>query len=231
MEVEPQPGTATSTNEVTIGLVALQGAYLEHMAMFRKIPGVKLKEVRLPEHLEGCDGVVIPGGESTVIGRLAESSGLLSPLRQWTNGNRPTWGTCAGMIMMADNIEGASPQRQELLGGLRCVVRRNYFGSQLGSFSKDITFSLADGSDAPPCKAVFIRAPAVIEVGDGVKILSTISYTPQSKEAFDQTGSDVVVAVQQGNLLGTAFHPELVPTDIRWHEKFVELVRKNKYGT
>jgi len=216
----------STENSVVIGLVALQGAYLEHMAMFRTIPGVIVKEVRTPEHLEGCDGIVIPGGESTVIGRLAESSGLLQPLRAWTKGNRPTWGTCAGMIMMADNIEGASPQRQELLGGLNCVVRRNYFGSQLGSFSKDVTVG-AIGEERP-CTAVFIRAPAVVKVGEGVSVLSTVRYEPQSKEAFDQTGSDVVVAVQQGNLVGTAFHPELVPTDTRWHERFVSLVRSYK---
>jgi len=217
MELDVEP--------VTIGLVALQGAYREHLAMFSRIPGVIVKEVRLPEHLEGCDGIVIPGGESTVIGRLAESSGLLAPLRAWTTGNRPTWGTCAGMIMMADRIEGASPQRQELLGGLHCTVRRNYFGSQLGSFTQDL--SIGD-SGGPPCSAVFIRAPAVIEVGEGVQVLSTVQYTPQSKEAVDQTGSRVVVAVQQGNLMGTAFHPELVPADNRWHQRFVDLVRANK---
>ena len=221
MEVE-------GSKQVTIGLVALQGAYLEHMSMFKQIPGVLIKEVRTPEHLEGCDGIVIPGGESTVIGRLAESSGLLGPLRQWTTSNKPTWGTCAGMIMMADRIEGASPQRQELLGGLNCTVRRNYFGSQLGSFATELNASVL--TTEKPCTAIFIRAPAVVQIGEGVSVVSTVTYQPQSKEAFDQSGKDVVVAVQQGNLLGTAFHPELVPTDIRWHERFVDLVRANKYG-
>jgi 5'-phosphate synthase pdxT subunit len=211
---------------VVIGVVALQGAYQEHMVMLSRIPGVLMKEVRRPEDLEACDGLIIPGGESTVIGRLAATSGLLEPLRKWTGSNKPTWGTCAGLIMMADRVEGTSEQRQELLGGLHCTVRRNYFGSQSGSFSKEITFE----STADPCVAVFIRAPAVTEIDEDVSVLSTVKYEPQSKDAFDQAGKEVVVAVQQGNLMGTAFHPELIQSDSRWHHKFVALVRKNKVG-
>lgn len=208
---------------IVVGVVALQGAYQEHISMLQSFPQTLVKEVRKPEDLVDCDGLVIPGGESTVISRLAASSGLLDPLRLWTSENKPTWGTCAGLIMMADQIEGASAQTQELIGGMNCTVRRNYFGSQLGSFTGDIT-----DEDGNPCQGVFIRAPAVMEMGENVKVLSKVAYNAASKEAFDPSNHEAIVAVQQGNLLGTSFHPELIPTDARWHAKFVQMVRGAK---
>lgn len=211
---------------VTVGVLALQGAYKEHMAMLAMLPGVAAVEVTQPEHLLACDGIIIPGGESTVIGKLCFSSGLLEPLKAWTKADRPSWGTCAGLIMLANDIEGATKERQELIGGLDCVVRRNYFGSQAGSFSQEMEFP---DSAERGCTSVFIRAPAVMAVGQGVKVLSTVSYQVRSKEAFDQEGKSVIVAVQQGNLMGTAFHPELVPSDLRWHQRFVDVVRQAKH--
>lgn len=212
-------------SEVKVGVLSLQGAYKEHISMLSMIPNVIPIEVTWPDQLAQCDGIIIPGGESTVIGKLCASSGLLDPLKAWTKSDRPTWGTCAGMIMLANQIENSTAERQELIGGLDCVVRRNYFGSQSGSFSQEMQFP--NSADAP-CTSVFIRAPAVMEVGPNVTVLSTVAYQVKSKEAFDQDGKPVVVAVQQGNLLGTSFHPELVPNDLRWHERFVQIVRQAK---
>ena len=212
---------------VRIGVLTLQGAITEHLEKLGKVRGVTAVMVREPKDLEEVDGLVIPGGESTVIGRLASWVGLLEPLREWTKAGKPTWGTCAGMIMMADRCEGQSPQRQELLGGLDVTVRRNYFGSQMGSFTHGVR-APGDDVDFP---AVFIRAPAILDVGKGVEVLARIDkYTPTSKEAVDAKGdTSVVVAVRQGSLLATAFHPELTAgEDAPWHERFVEMVREAK---
>jgi 5'-phosphate synthase pdxT subunit len=222
--------TSTDDNNITIGVIALQGAIIEHITKLQQIEGVTTIQVRSVEDLQQCDGIIIPGGESTVIGRLAASSGLLEPLRQWTLQGKPTYGTCAGMIMMANRVEGLSPQRQELLGGLDITVRRNYFGSQLGSLTQKVHMedSSTDDSTFP---AVFIRAPAVLDVGKGVEILAKLDhYQPKSNEACDKKGQSVIVAVKQGNLLATAFHPELNTdvSDVRWHQKFVDIVRKAK---
>ena len=195
------------------------------------------REVRTVRDLRGLDGLVIPGGESTAIAKIATRFGraaagadddMFGGLRRWIAEERkPVWGTCAGLIFLADHItEGAKVGGQPVIGGLDIDVSRNFFGKQVHSFEAETDAppsshpspSARDGeggnmNDAP-YPGIFIRAPAVLRVGDGVKTLATVA-TNKSK-----TGS-VAVAVEKGHLLGTAFHPELVDDDLRWHEYFV----------
>lgn len=193
-----------------IGVLALQGAFAEHVKMLRAV-GVQAVEVRKPQELEGLDGLVIPGGESTTMGLIAQRWQLVEPLRAWVHDGHPTWGTCAGMILLAEQASGQKLGGQPLLGGLHVTVHRNYFGRQVQSFETDLDVPVL-GLD--PVHAVFIRAPAILQVGDGVEILARL---PQS------TGEPVIVAVRQGPILATAFHPELT-ADTRWHRFFVQMV-------
>lgn len=187
-----------------IGVLAVQGAFIEHGHMLRRI-GVEPVEVRLPEHLEGVDGLIIPGGESTTIGRVAERWGLLEPIRSLARSGRPIWGTCAGMILLAKEVVDGVPG-QPLLRLMDVAVRRNAFGRQVDSFEVDLEVPvLGEGS----FRAVFIRAPRIERVGEGVEVLAWLE-------------DGTVVAVRQGNLLATAFHPELT-NDERFHRYFVRL--------
>lgn len=185
-----------------IGVLALQGAFIEHEKMLRAL-GVGTVEVRLPSDLEGLDGLIIPGGESTTIGKLAVEYGLIEPLRQFARAT-PTWGTCAGMIFLAKDI---GIDRQPILGLMDITVNRNAFGRQVDSFEVDLPISVL--GDAP-FHMVFIRAPVVTGVSDGVDILARLA-------------DGRIIAVQQGHLLATAFHPELTD-DTRLHRYFLELV-------
>ncbi len=185
----------------TVGVLALQGAFIEHEALLRDL-GVRAVEVRLPEQLEGLDALIIPGGESTTIGKLAESYHLLEPLRAFA-AHKPVWGTCAGMIMLAKSIGRDQP----LIGVMDIQVNRNAFGRQIDSFETDLVVpELGD----VPFHAVFIRAPLVTGVGENVQILARL-----------ENGG--IVAVRQGHWLATAFHPELTP-DNRFHRYFVREV-------
>lgn len=187
-----------------IGVLALQGAFIEHEKMLRSL-GVEASEVRMPEQLESLDGLIMPGGESTTIGKLATAYGLIEPLRAFAQ-TKPTWGTCAGMIFLARDI---GIDRQPILGVMNVRVNRNAFGRQIDSFEADLDIKpLGD----PPFHAVFIRAPVVTEAGAGVDVLA-------------QLGDGRIVAVQQGHLLATAFHPELTG-DSRLHAYFVDLIRQ-----
>lgn len=169
--------------------------------------------VRRPGELEGLDGIVLPGGESTTMYKLARTFELLEPLRAAIRDGLPAFGTCAGMIMLADTIEGGI-EGQETIGGLDVVVRRNAFGRQVDSFetSVDFTPSWAEHFTFP---ATFIRAPLVEKAGDGVEIVARVAW---------KQGEDRIVAVRQGRLLATSFHPEITG-DARIHELFVDLVR------
>jgi 5'-phosphate synthase pdxT subunit len=193
----------------TIGILALQGAFAEHGAMIRALGAVAV-EVRKPAQLDGLDGLILPGGESTTMGLIAERQGMAPPLRAWVHGGRPTWGTCAGMILLADRVTDQKAGGQPLIGGLDVTVNRNYFGRQSESFE-----ALLDAPQlgATPFRAVFIRAPAIVEYGPNVTALATVP-------GRDAT---VVVAVRQGQLLATAFHPELT-RDPRWHGLFLQMV-------
>ena len=197
---------------ITIGVLALQGAFREHLSMLRQL-GIDAIEVRKPEELRDLDGLIIPGGESTSMALIAERWGLIEPLRAWIRNGKPTWGTCAGMILLADRVTGQKLHGQTLLGGLDVTVSRNHFGRQVDSFETDMF--VAELGDEP-FRAIFIRAPAITQVGEGVEILATVET---------HQGQTVIAAVQQGPILATAFHPELTD-DLRWHQLFLDLVQE-----
>ena len=186
-----------------IGVLALQGAFIEHEKMLNRV-GAEATEVRLPEHLDDLDGLIIPGGESTTIGKLATTYGLMEPLREFAR-TRPTWGTCAGMIFLAKDI---GIDRQPILGLMDITVNRNAFGRQIDSFEADLDISVLDGA---PFHAVFIRAPVATHAAEQVDVLCALD-------------DEQIVAAQQGHLLATAFHPELTD-DPRLHEYFLSLAR------
>jgi 5'-phosphate synthase pdxT subunit len=199
---------------LTIGVLALQGAFQEHVKMLEKV-GVRAVEVRKPGELEGLDGLIIPGGESTSMALIAERWGLVEPLRAWVHGGKPTWGTCAGMILVSDRATGQKQGGQTLIGGLDVTVNRNFFGRQVDSFEAWLT---APVLGEEPIRAVFIRAPAITEVGQGVEVLA---------ELQTESAGPVIVAVRKGPILATAFHPELTD-DLRWHRLFVKMVAEQR---
>ena len=193
-----------------IGVLALQGDVPEHLRAL-EAAGATATPVRRPEELERVDGLVIPGGESTTLWRLSVAFDVLEPLRKLIGEGLPAFGSCAGMIMLADRIADGV-QGQQTYGGIDMTVRRNAFGRQVDSFEHDIT--LDGGVTEGPFRAVFIRAPWVEQTGPGVSILGT------------DLGTGRIVAVRQGQLLATAFHPELTP-DRRIHQLFVDIVKDN----
>jgi 5'-phosphate synthase pdxT subunit len=194
-----------------IGVLALQGDVREHVRSLQDAGAASLA-VRRVDQIDDLDGLVVPGGESTTMSKLAVLDGFLEPLRSARAGGLPMYGSCAGMIMLADRVEDARPD-QQTIGGLDMTVRRNAFGRQVDSFEADITVPTLGPEPFP---AVFIRAPWVESVGPAVEVLATVDR-----------GADegTIVAVRQGSLLATAFHPELTG-DLRIHELFVEMVRK-----
>lgn len=193
------------------GVLALQGAFIEHLQVLRQL-GVEACEVRLPEQLVGLDGLIIPGGESTTIGKLAVAYDLIDPIRRMVAEGIPVWGTCAGMILLAKDIG----HRQPLIGVMDIVVKRNAFGRQVDSFEVDLTIPALDAVSTvaergKPFRAIFIRAPYIERLGAGVEELARLP-------------DGVVVAARQGNLLATAFHPEL-SGDARFHRYFLGMTR------
>ncbi len=193
-----------------VGVLALQGDVAEHLRAL-ECAGALAVAVRRPAELDRVDGLVIPGGESTTLWRLSVAFDMLEPLRKLIAGGLPAFGSCAGMIMLADRLaDGVAGQ--QTFGGIDMTVRRNAFGRQVDSFESDIVLSGLPAADAGPLRAVFIRAPWVEQVGGSVEILGTEEHTGR------------IVAVRQGQLLATAFHPELTP-DLRIHELFVDLVK------
>jgi pyridoxal 5'-phosphate synthase pdxT subunit len=197
------------TTPPAIGVFALQGDVREHLRMLEDA-GARAVPVRRPSELDAVDAMVIPGGESTTMYKLANIFDLFEPLRTRISGGLPVLGTCAGMIMLADTIEGGI-EGQQTLGGLDVVVRRNAFGRQVDSFETDVDFTSFDR----PFHALFIRAPWVEKVGEGVDVLATVAAGPA-------TGR--IVAVRQGPVMATSFHPEITQDD-RVHRLFVDLVR------
>lgn len=204
---------------LTIGVLALQGGFHEHKVMLSKL-GARVHEVRQAVDLEThLDGLVIPGGESTTMANLARHLGLLEPLRAFVASGRPVMGTCAGLIFLADCVDGKKTGGQEHVGGLDVTVRRNYFGSQVDSFKTSLRASFSSVNENE-VEAVFIRAPCITRLGDGVKVISSLET---SSVGLTAETSALPVAVQQGKILGIAFHPELT-TDTRWHSYFISLV-------
>jgi 5'-phosphate synthase pdxT subunit len=198
------------TDELTIGVLALQGDVREHLRALEAC-GVRAVPVRRPGELDDVDGLIIPGGESTTMSKLAVEFGLADPVRKRLAEGMPAYGSCAGMIMLAEEVLDGRPDQQSF-AGIEMTVRRNAFGRQVDSFEASVPI---DGVDGPPFHAVFIRAPWVERVGSGVEVLGTVADGPAAGR---------IVAVRQGQLLATAFHPELTG-DLRVHQLFVELVR------
>ncbi len=193
----------------TIGVLALQGDVREHLRVLRSL-GVEALGVRRPAELEACDALVVPGGESTTMAKLARTFELFEPVRDRIKRGMPTFGTCAGMILLADRVVDGTAD-QETLGGLDITVRRNAFGRQVDSFEGELAVAGVTG----PVPAVFIRAPWVEEAGPCVEVLARVERGAAAGR---------IVAVRQGPLLATAFHPE-VGNDGRLHQLFVDLVR------
>jgi 5'-phosphate synthase pdxT subunit len=184
-----------------VGVLALQGAFREHVEMLRRL-GHEAVEVRLPEHLDGLEALILPGGESTTIGKLMETFRLREPLRAFATSGRPVWGTCAGMILLARD----AGRQQPLLDLMDVRVRRNAFGRQVDSFETPVAIPALG---EPPFPAVFIRAPSIESVGAGVDVLATLP-------------DGTIVAARQGHLLATSFHPELTG-DSRLHAYFLAM--------
>lgn len=205
---------------MTVGVLALQGDVREHLAALR-LAGVRAVPVRRPAELSGLAGIVLPGGESTTIGKLLVTFELLEPLRAAVAGGLPAYGSCAGMILLARHVLDGLPA-QPLIGGLDIVVRRNAFGRQVDSFEG--TVALAGAGDVP---AVFIRAPWVESVGAGVEVLARLGHGVHAVSSGEGPGelAGRIVAVRQGHLMATAFHPELTP-DARVHQLFVSMVEE-----
>jgi pyridoxal 5'-phosphate synthase pdxT subunit len=196
------------TGTPAIGVLALQGDVAEHLRALREI-GARPSAVRRPGELDAVDGLIIPGGESTTIWKLAEIFELAEPLRKRLGDGLPVFGSCAGMIMLAARLTDRA-SGQETLPAIDMTVRRNAFGRQVDSFERDLEIGQLG---APPYRAVFIRAPWVEEAGPGVEVLATDPATGR------------IVAVRQGPALATAFHPELT-ADRRIHELFADMVRE-----
>jgi len=193
---------------MTTGVLALQGSFVEHLARLRAL-GVECREVRLPEGLEGLDSLIIPGGESTTIGKLAVTFGLIEPLRRFAQ-HFPVWGTCAGAIFLSRDAHRDQP----LLEMMDITVERNAFGRQVDSFETNL-FILGLEESPKPFHAIFIRAPLIERVGQGVEVLASLP------EGNGRAGARIVAA-RQGHLLATSFHPELTP-DARVHRYFLSL--------
>ena len=198
-----------------IGVLALQGDVREHTAALES-GGARTLAVRRVGELDDVDGLVIPGGESTTISRLLQTFELLDPLRARLAGGMPAYGSCAGMILLAEKVLDGRPDQQQL-GGIDMTVRRNAFGRQVDSFEADLDFAGVD-SAAGTIHAVFIRAPWVEAVSTGVDVLATVPDSPAAGAAAGR-----IVAVRQGPVLATAFHPELTG-DARVHRLFVDIV-------
>jgi 5'-phosphate synthase pdxT subunit len=195
---------------VVVGVLALQGDVREHVRMLHAC-GAAAVPVRRSAELDAVDALVIPGGESTTMSKLAQAFELLDPLRKWVAAGLPAFGTCAGMILLADRIEDGI-EGQQTVGGIDMTVRRNAFGRQVESFEADVALE----PFADPYHAVFIRAPWVEQVGPAAQPLARVSSGPAVGR---------IVAVRQGRLLATSFHPELTG-DLRVHRYFVDLVRE-----
>jgi 5'-phosphate synthase pdxT subunit len=211
-----------------IGVLALQGDFREHVRALLRL-GVEATEVRLPGQLAGLDGLILPGGESTTMGKLAVEFGLLEPLRGLAAGGLPIWGTCAGLILLARDAGRSQP----LVGALDVTVQRNAFGRQLQSFETDLTVP-ALASPQSPFRAVFIRAPLITGVGADVDVLARLADTDSTDctDGTDNTdhplirsSSAAIVAVRQNHLLATAFHPELTNDD-RFHRYFLSFLER-----
>ena len=225
---------------LTVGVLALQGDVREHVAALTAC-GARAVPVRRPGELDGLDGLVLPGGESTAIDKLARMFGVAAPLKERIADGFPVYGSCAGMILLADRILDPATDRagvpQQSFGGIDMTVRRNAFGRQVESFETDLDFAglgaldrpdrplggTAAGAGADPVHAVFIRAPWVESVGGDVQVLASVQV-PSGLPGADPATDSRIVAVRSGSLLATSFHPE-VTGERRIHELFIQLIK------
>lgn len=249
-----------ASHDITIGVLALQGSFAEHVCVLRRLGGVETREVRSTQDLNDLDGIVLPGGESSAMGIVENgdgSLGLFDALSQKIARNDfPAYGTCAGLILLCERALCQKQGGQPLVGGLKATVCRNYFGAQIDSFELPLTCEqiVSDDSDAAP--AVFIRAPAILELWGDAKPLASLmakpcaaaastvaaffddgsNHTPKKMKTLTENGKDahdaehartVIVAARQNNILVTAFHPELTG-DTRWHRLFLSICRDHK---
>lgn len=193
---------------MVIGILALQGDFIEHSHMLKQI-GIKAVEIRLPHEMKKIDGLIIPGGESTTMMKLMHNYSMVDPVRQLAAAGLPVWGTCAGMICLANDVHNPDSTPMDTLGLMNITVERNAFGRQVDSFETSLQIEeLKDG----PFPGVFIRAPYIGKAGKGVKVLAAL---PDGR----------IVAARQGNLLATSFHPELT-ADTRFHNYFAGIIHK-----
>ncbi|HSR48851.1 MAG TPA: pyridoxal 5'-phosphate synthase glutaminase subunit PdxT [Anaerolineales bacterium] len=199
---------AEARTDLALGVLALQGDFAEHAVALGRL-GVSTRLVRLPEHLDGLQGIILPGGESTAIGKLAATYGLIDPLRAFAR-EHAVWGTCAGAILLSRD----AGRDQPLLNLMDITVERNAFGRQVDSFETKILFDLLEDPMRPfPC--VFIRAPLIERVGEDVEVLARL-------DSPARPGGGTIVAARQGRWLATSFHPELT-SDLRFHKAFAEI--------
>ena len=193
-----------------VGILALQGAFIEHKNILDKL-NINSILIKTTENIQICDGIILPGGESTAISIIEED--IFSEIKKHIEKGKAIWGTCAGMILLSNNILGQKIGGQQNIGGLDVIVNRNYFGSQLNSFIKELPYPKEfDKSGNFP--AIFIRAPAIMEIGEKVNILSKLE-------------DGTIIGIQQQNILATSFHPEL-SNNYSWHEYFIKLINNNK---
>lgn len=195
-----------------IGVLAVQGGVAEHERTLDQL-GVAHRQVRRTEHLDGLNGIILPGGESTTMSKLLELGGMLEPLRSAIQGGLPAYGTCAGMILLSSEILDTRADAHSLKA-LDITVRRNAFGRQVDSFEADLDFTGIDGT----VPAIFIRAPWVERLGEQVEVLATVPSGP---------AAGAIVAVRSGHVMATSFHPE-VSGDTRVHEYFLDLIREQR---
>ncbi len=207
----PGPAAGSTASGPVVGVLALQGDVREHEQALASL-GARTAKVRTVEDLAVVDALVVPGGESTTMSNLALRWGLMAPLRERVRAGMPAYGSCAGMIMLADRLEGGRAD-QETIGGLDVLVRRNAFGRQVDSFEADLDMPVLGGGSV---HAVFIRAPWVEQVGPDVEVLGRVVAGPAAGR---------IVAVRQGAVLATSFHPELTG-DTRVHAYFLQMVRE-----
>ena len=193
-----------------VGILALQGDFAEHIKILHRI-GVETEAVRLPAHLDRVDGLIIPGGESTTISKLAVKYDLIEPLREFSD-RKPVWGTCAGMILLAKKINAGQP----LLDVMDIEVERNAFGRQLDSFITDLSVPVLENGNKRPYPAVFIRAPKIVQVKGKARVIAELK-------------NGTAVAAQEGKWLATSFHPELTD-DHRFHLYFLGLITGSGAG-
>jgi len=219
--------------KMKIGVLALQGAFIEHIDVLRQL-GVEAVEVRTTEQLQEIDGLILPGGESTTMSLIAERWGLVQPLKNWVALNKPTFGTCAGLILLSNQATNTKQNGQVLIGGFDITVNRNAFGRQIDSKETWVyvhttlpTVPSPSSTSLPPnlSPAIFIRSPSISRVGDHVQVLATLKNSSQGEPNKGGEKKDEIVAIQSGRLMGFTFHPEL-SSDRRWHQLFINVVQQ-----